>query len=230
MYIKKNPYAKIPNDFFYNESKILNEIGGRDSFLIYCLFISRKTMMNRVHITLKDIIETLQLDKNISRSKKRIINSLELLHKKNYIFCDDNLRCARSTNTMTFNLVDRFPNKETGWLPFYADDFELYSKIGATAYTLVWVLRMYRNHKTGNSFPSIKQLSETLSVSNTTVQNCLNLFSESNLFEISRGDYYYHPDLEQYIKYHNTYKYNYNIENLLDMKDEEISYFLKRKQ
>lgn len=226
--VSEELYAKFPNNFFYDCGNLFERIGGKDSFLIYSLFTSRKNMLNKVHITIKDIMETLKLDSNSTRSKNRIAKGLKSLIEFEYIQAEQGLDEIRVTDTLVFQWLDRFSNRKSGWIPFYASDFEIYDKIGATAYILMWLLRMFRNNKTGNSYPSVETMSATLKVSNTTIQNCTELFSESGLFEIDKGDYYYHKDRGQYMRYNNTYKYSGKLENVLIMDSSTITKILQR--
>lgn len=220
---KVKEFTKIPNNFFYNNGEILNLIGGRDSFVLYCLLTSRKCMSNKVYISLKEIIRILELEKHVNRSKTRIINSLALLKKEGYIDFEYDLGKIRSDEVLIFTWIPLFPKLGgVGWVKFYEDDFEIHSKIGNTSYVIMWMLRMYVNFETKTSYLSITDMSEILSCNRNNVQNTVHLFKISGLFDIIEGKYYFHEQLGMKIRLNNEYKYNGEIDRLLDMDSDDI--------
>lgn len=220
-------FAKIPNDFFYNDGRVLNNIGGRDSFLIYCLLTSRKNMNDEVYISIKEMVNLFQFEKNISRSKARITKFFLLLKENGYVNFDINIENININEIIKIEWISLFPKLGgKGWIKFYADDFLLHSKIGNIPYVVMWILRMYVNHQTKTSFIAINDMAAILKCDINKVQNAVNLFRTSNLFEVIGGDYYYHPEVGRKIKMNNQYKYTNEIDNLLNMDDTWIYSFL----
>ena len=216
-------FAKIPNDFFYNGGEILNRIGGRDGFLIYCLLTSRKTMNDDVYISTKEMVNVLQLEKNVSRSKLRITKSLLKLKENKYIKFNIDLKNTSINEVIKIKWIELFPKLGgKGWNKFCADDFEIYEKIGNIPYMVMWVLRMYVNHETKTSFISIADMTDILKCDRNKVQNAVNLFKTSRLFNITGGEYYYHPDLGIKIRKNNEYTYTGNIDVILSMSSRDI--------
>lgn len=216
-------FTKIPNNFFYKNGEILNLIGGRDSFVLYCLLTSRKCMSNKIYISLKEIIGILELEKHIHRSKTRIVNSLKLLKQEGYIDFKYDLDGIRNDEALIFNWTPLFPKLGgVGWVKFYEDDFEIHSKIGNTSYIIMWMLRMYTNFNTKTSYLSITDMSEILSCNRNNVQNTVHLFKLTGLFDVIEGEYYFHEQLAMKIRRNNEYKYIGEIDTLLNMDDRDI--------
>ena len=61
-------YARIPNNFFYNDAELLNSIGGRNSFVLYCLIVSMKNMNDEVYINIKEINNILNIHTVMSKA------------------------------------------------------------------------------------------------------------------------------------------------------------------
>lgn len=219
---KKN-FAKIPNDIFYNGGNILHGIGGRDGFLIYCLLTSRKSMSNTNYISIKEISNVIQFEKNISRSKNRIVKSLLLLKECNYVDFQEDVKKLKINETVRIEWIEQFPRLGgEGWIKFVEDDFEVYEKIGGIAYCVMWILRMYKNYKTKTSYISISDITDILGCDRNKVQNAVNLFKTTGLFNIINGEYYHHEGLGRSIRQNNSYEYTNNIESILSMSDVEI--------
>lgn len=200
-------FARIPNDIFHNGGVELDKIGGRDGFLIYCLIVSRRNPLGHVHITLNQIMETLQLVKNKTRHKDKIVKGLQSLVGEGYIEVAGGVN-DRVNTTMRIEWVDKFKKgNEKGWIPFYADDFELYQYLGAVPYLLMWLLRTHSSHKTGVSFVSISMMANILQCNRNAVQATIKLFKETGLFEIKTGDYYYSRRHRKKIRQNNEYSY-----------------------
>lgn len=216
-------FAKIPNDFFYNGGEILNKIGGRDSFLIYCLLTSRKNMNDDIYISIKEMINIFQFEKNVSRSKIYIIGLLLQLVENKYIDIYVDLRNININEIIQIKWIKLFPKLGgKGWIKFYADDFEIHKKVGNIPYLVMWILRMYVNHQTKTSFLSVTDMTNILRCDRNKVQNAINLFKLSGLFYVSGGEYYYNSELDMKIRRNNEYKYSGNIEVLSSMDDNKV--------
>lgn len=227
---KVKSFAKIPNDFFYKNGEILNSIGGRDSFVLYCFLTSRKCMNDKIFVSLREIIRVLELEKSVQRSKERIINSLVLLNKEGYIEFEGNLEGTRNDESLVFQWIALFPKMGgKGWTFFYEDDFEIHRKISNTAYVVMWVLRMYTNFKTKTSFISITDMYSILQCNRNNIQNSIHLLELSGVFEVTRGDYYKHEAFENKIRPNSEYKYTGELDKLLNMSREDIKVILKPK-
>ena len=229
MIFKENDklFIKIPNDFFYDGGKKLENIGGRNSFALYCLITIRKNINNHTYLTIKEIDNILQIDKNIHRSKKVIINCLQLLKKHGLINFNTNIKDINNTDSIKIEWINLFPNKDDfGWIKFYADDFDIFDKIGIIPYCTMWVLRMYENHESNTSFIAINDISSILKCRTEKVQYSIGLFEYTNLFDIIRGNYYYNESYGRNIKKNNEYKYTGNIDMLMNTDDKNIKKIL----
>lgn len=220
-------YARIPNYFFYDEGSFLKAIGGRDSFVLYCLITSRKGMNDKVYISIRQINEVIKISNNITYARNKIMNYLENLQEYNLISFEFDIDSINNNDTMCIKWNDLFKDSN-GWIAFYPDDFEIQHKIGNIPYCTMWMLRMYINNNTGTSYPSIRDIAKTLKCDIIKVQNSIDLFSKAELFQIQRGNYYYNKSLERFIRMNNEYIYTGNIDKLLDMSDEEIFNILNK--
>ncbi|MGJ0846559.1 hypothetical protein ACR77J_07715 [Tissierella praeacuta] len=219
-------FEKIPNNFFY-DNPIREKQNWRNALLIYFLFTSRKNMNNDIYMSYKEINDILQFNKNIYRSKPIIANSLNILKEYGLLGLPNDLVEANNNLIIKFKWVEQFPSYGgKGWTKFYADDFELHSKIGNIPYLVMWVLRMYTNHATTTSFISISDITSILECDRNKVQNAINLFKKYQLFEVITGDYYFHEELGKNIKQNNEYKYTKNIEGILSVSQGDINKML----
>lgn len=222
-------FARIPNDIFHNSGVELDKIGGRDSFLVYCLLVSRKNGLNQTYITLNQIMETLDLLKNKTRHRDKILQSLEHLVNEGYIKIDGGIE-ASIHKTMQIEWVDQFVNSNNkGWIPFYYGDFELYHYIGAVPYLLMWLLRTYSNHKTDVSFVSISMMADILKCNRNAVQATIRLFRETGLFEVKTGDYYYSRRHRKKIRQNNEYSYIGDTQTITSIGQEGVNLILNEK-
>lgn len=209
-------FAKIPNDFFYEEGKRLEEIGGRHGFLVYCLITSRKAMNNKVYLSIKGITDVLNFGSNASRARLKVIEVLVKLRKDSLIAFNTAFEDLSARDVFEIEWIDTFKkSNKSGWTKFYANDFELQYKMGDIAYLTMWVLRMHANHVTGYSFISVSKIAGILRCNINKVQNSIHLFQKTGLFEIVKGSYYTPEGTNQRIRKNNQYKYTYNIENVL---------------
>lgn len=212
----KKVFAKIPNDFFYKGGEIFHQIGGSDSFLIYCLLISRKAMNSKVYMSLRDIVKTVNLGKHIGRSISRAKVSLIALKDEGYVDFECNLDNVKNDEVLVLKWIKLYPQMGgVGWIPFYEDDFDIYNKVGNIPYIVMWILRMYTNYETKTSFISITDMYNILRCNRNNIQNAIHLFEEVGLFEVKRGKYYHHEELDQMVRPNNHYKYTGNIERML---------------
>ena len=201
-------FAKIPNSFFYKEGKLLKEIGGRNSFALYCLIVSSKNMGNKMRITIREINRVLSISKNITDARNRILNYLDLLRDQKLICYNFNAKEAKNNDFIEIEWIDNFPRKkDSGWVAFYSDDFDILYSIGTDFYTIHWILRMHVHHEKNVSFVSIKHMSSIMKCRTVVVQNAVDLFGYSGLFEITRSEYYYNHELKRKMKNNNEYKY-----------------------
>lgn len=224
---KDKLFIKIPNDFFYDDGGKLENIGGRNSFVLYCLITIRKNINNHTYLTIKEIDNILQIDKNIHRSKKIIINCLQLLKKYELINFNINIKDVNNTDSIKIEWINLFPNKDDfGWIKFYADDFDIFDKVGIILYCTMWILRMYKNHESNTSFIAINDISSILKCRTKKVQYSIDLFEYTNLFDIIRGNYYYNEGYGRNIKKNNEYKYTGNIDVLMNTDDKDIKEIL----
>lgn len=219
---KEKIFAKIPVNIFHNEGEVYKKIGGRNSFIIYALLTSRKTMADEVYISIKDIASIVKFDKNTSRSKKAIIKSLEQLRSESYIDFDFDINCKRIDETFILKWILQFKKGESGWTKFFAQDFKTFSKIGSLSYTTMWLLRMYKHYEKGYSYISMNDMASILETSKTKIQNITDLFKVSRLFLVERGDYYYNREQKKNLKLNNEYTYTANSEGLMKMTESEI--------
>lgn len=219
-------FEKISNNFFY-DNPIRKERNWRNALLIYFLFTSRKNMNNDVYISYKEINDIFQFNKNIYRSKPIIINSLHILKNNNLIDFSEDILDANNSTIIKFKWIKQFPNYGgIGWTKFYADDFEIHSKIGNIPYLVMWVLRMYRNHETNTSFIAITDITSILECNRNKVQNAIIMFKKYGVFEVTVGEYYYNDDLEKYIRRNNEYRYTEQIEEVLNAEQSVIDKIL----
>lgn len=201
-------FAKIPNNFFYKEGELLEKIGGRNSFALYCLIVSRKNMSNKMYITIREINRVLSISKNITDARNRILKYLSLLKGQKLIGYNFNINETKNNDFIEIEWIDNFPDKkDSGWVAFYHDDFDILYSIGTDFYTLHWILRMYVHHEKSVSFVSIKHMSSIMRCRTTTVQNAVDLFGYSELFKITRSEYYYNHELKRKMKNNNEYRY-----------------------
>ena len=222
-------YARIPNDFFYNDGKLLQEIGGRDSFILYCLLVSRKSMSHEIYISFKEINNTLKLHRNTTKARVNITNNLRLLKQNNLIDYDVDIDNVGSNDCMVIKWMNKFPTKDDfGWVKFYADDFKIHNKIGDVPYCVMWILRMYIHFEKGVSFISITDITAILKCDRMKVQNSIDLFGAIELFEVIKGEYYFNVEYGRRIKMNNSYKYTGNIDVLLKTNDNYIKAILNK--
>lgn len=222
-------YTRIPNDFFYNDGKILNEIGGKDSFVLYCLIVSRKSMNDEVHITIKEINNILKLYKNMTRARAIIINYLKLLKQNKLIDYNMDIDSVGNNDYILLKLINRFPIRDDyGWIKFYANDFKVHSKIGNVPYCVMWILRMHMHFEKKISFISITDITSILKCNRTKVQNSIDLFDATELFEVIKGDYYFNVEYGRRIKMNNSYKYTSNIDTLINKNDSYVNTILNK--
>ena len=201
-------FAKIPNNFFYKKGKLLDEIGGRNSFALYCLIVSSKNMGNKMRITIREINKVLSISKNITDARNRILNYLDLLKNQKLISYNFNVKETKNNDFIEIEWIDSFPEKkDSGWVAFYSNDFDILHSIGTDFYVLHWILRMYVHHEKNVSFVSIKHMSSIMKCRTVVVQNAVDLFGYSGLFEITRSEYYYNHELKRKMKNNNEYKY-----------------------
>lgn len=224
---KSKFYARISNEFYYYDGKLLKEIGGRNSFVLYCLITSRKNMANKTYISYREINNVLQLDKNITRSRKSIIEFLELQKKNKLINFHNSIKEAKQDDFICIEWLDLFEN-DVGWTAFYPEDFEVHSRVGNIAYNIMWVLRMFTNNKSDTSYLSIDSISKILMCDIIKVQNSIDLFDKAGLFEVKRGEYETNPVDKTIMRRNNEYKYTGNIDNLLSMSDKDVQKILNK--
>lgn len=220
-------YARIPNNFFYYDGELLKEIGGRNSFTLYCLLISRKNMANEAYITYRGINDVLKLSKNITRSRKSIIEFLELQRKSKLIDFSDDIKDAKHDEFICIEWLDLFDN-DVGWTTFYPEDFNIHSKIGNLTYNVMWVLRMFTNYKSNTSYLSIHSISEILMCDIVRVQNSIDLFDKSGLFKVKRGEYEINPVSKTTMRRNNEYKYTGKTNVLFNMNQKDIDSILNK--
>lgn len=222
-------FARIPNDFFHSGGVELEKIGGRDGFLIYCLVVSRRSPLNKAYITLNQIMESLQLLKNKTRHKEKVVVGLQHLVDEGHLQITGGIP-DKVNETMQVQWVDRFEGGGgKGWTPFYANDFELYHYIGAVPYLLMWLLRTYSSHKTGVSFVSISMMASILKCNRNAVQATIRLFRETGLFEVKTGGYYYSRRHRKKIRQNNEYLYIGSTETITAIGREGVDLILKEK-
>lgn len=201
-------FAKIPNNFFYEDGELLDKIGGRNSFALYCLITSRKNMDNKMYITIQEINRVLMVNKNITRAKKRIVEYLSLLKEQELISYNFKVKEVRNNDFIELEWINNFPKREdSGWVAFYADDIDILYSIGTNFYVVHWILRMYINYEKKVSFASIRYMASIMKCRTVVVQSAVDLFDYSGLFEISRGEYYYNHDLKRKVRNNNEYRY-----------------------
>lgn len=220
-------YARIPNNFFYNDAELLSSIGGRNSFVLYCLIVSMKNMNDEVYINIKEINNILNIHTVMSKARLEIVKYLNLLQRQELLKLTDNLDTISNSQFITIKWINKFPNKNNyGWAKFYADDFKIHNKIGNVAYCVMWVLRMYAHHEKKVSFISITDITSILKCDRVKVQSSINLFDVAGLFDVVKGEYYYHEVYGRRIKMNNSYKYLNDINSILDFDAEDIKSIL----
>lgn len=208
-------FAKIHNNFFYDNA-IRENKNWRNSLLIYFLFTSRKNMNNDIYISYKEISDVLQFNKNIYRSKPIILDSLKILRDAKLIDFDNSILEEGNNKIIKFKWVEQFPSfGGIGWTKFYADDFEIHSKVGNIPYLVMWILRMYTNNETKTSFISMTDITSILECDRNKVQNSINLFRKYGLFKVISGRIYYNESLDKNIKRNNEYRYSGDISGIL---------------
>lgn len=220
-------FSKIPNDMWSDEGKKFQAMGGKDGFLIYMYLTSTRARNDIIKVSVNGLMDELALCVNRHRHKIRILEGLGRLIEEGYIIVDD---INKGNNTMMeITWVDLFKDGQFGWVKFQASDFDLYPRIGGLPYMVMWMLRMYRNHKTGTSFLSVTEISDNLGgVSRNYIQGATNLFRETGLFDVEVGEYYYNRDLGKKIRKRNEYRYIGNKEQILAMDKKEIEMLLNK--
>lgn len=184
-------------------------------------------MNDDVYISYKEINDILQFNKNIYRSKPIMIDALNVLKNNNLIDFTEEVTDVNNNIVVKFKWIKQFPNYGgVGWIKFYADDFEIHSKIGNVPYLVMWLLRMYKNHETDSSFIAITDITSILECSRNKVQNSISLFKEYGLFEVVTGRYYKNDELGRYIRKNNDYKYTEYIDGVLNADQNDINKFL----
>lgn len=223
-------FAKIPRDIFYNSQHKYKMIGRESGFVIYCLLTSRKSMNNKIHISLKDIIKTTQVDTNSTRARKKVVKVLNKLRSALFISYKEDLSKIKLSQIFVIRWIEQFRNEKAGWIKFKANDFEIFQKIGAQAYTIMWLLRMYTNKDTKTSFIPAKAIAKILQYSYTTVFNTISLFEQAGLFEVSRGEYYYDYKTERNVQMNNAYRYTGNTDTIMSLSEDKVQRILKRRE
>lgn len=225
---EKGFYARIPNYFFYNKGEFLKCIGGRNSFVLYCLLTSRKGMNDKVYINIKQINEVIRVSNNITYAKDLILKYLEKLEEYGLISFHFDIDNVKTNDTLCIEWNDLFDNAN-GWIPFYYNDFEIQYKIGNIPYCVMWMIRMYTNNNSETSYPSIRQIADTLRCDIVKVQNSIDLFDKTGVFKITRGRLYYNEEEKKTMKKNNEYIYTGNIDGVLSMDNNDIASLLNKK-
>lgn len=218
-------WAKIPNSFFYNEGELLKKIGGSNSLLIYLYLTSEKNMNDVIRTTINNINEDSIKNSNSTRGKEIIIKSLSMLKEQGLIQYD--FIEVKGNERIEIKWINKFPDTKAGWIKFYSDDYELFYKVGKNPYLVSWILRMFRNGELKSSFVSMDKMATLLKCDKNIVQNTVNLFDETELFEVSKNGWVYSEQYKRKIKLNNNYYYqHWNLKNVLNMDDEEINNIL----
>lgn len=215
--VENNRFIKIPNNFFYNNGEILSNIGGKNSFVLYCLLTIRKNINNNIHLSIREMNDFIFLDKNTSRGCKKVRKSLKLLKSAGFIdFFDSDL----SKDIVKIRWINLFPNKDdSGWIKFKYNDFDIFEIVGVDIYCVMWLLRMHINYKTKTSFLSISHMRDILKCQTISIQRSIELLEYSGLFKVERGGYHESKTNEfgNRIKKNNTYRYAYDTKWLLKL-------------
>lgn len=212
--IKNNRFIKIPNNFFYENAMLYRAIGGKYSFVLYCLIVIRKNINNHTYISIDEINDLIYSDKNKTRGRKKVKESLQLLKANGLIdFLDSDL----VRDVIKIEWINLFPKKsDSGWIKFEYNDFDIFDVVGVDFYCVMWVLRMYTNHQTNTSFLQIKDIAKLVGCRAIQVSRAIDLFEYAGLFEVKRGELSYIDWLGEWKKNNNSYKYIGDTEWILN--------------
>jgi len=214
---KNKRFIKIPNNFFYSDGRLLNDIGGRNSFVLYCLITIRKNINDYTYLSIKEMNDLIYLDKNATRGYKKIRISLKLLRENGLIdFLDTDI----DKDVVKLKWINLFPEKSnSGWIKFTYNDFDIFEVVGVDFYCVMWLLRMYTNHETKTSFIAISDIARLMSCKTVQIQRAVDFFEYAGLFKVKRGEYYKPKGFEsdRAIKRNNNYKYTEDIEWILEL-------------
>ena len=214
--IDNNRFIKIPNNFFYENSKLYNAIGGKYSFVLYCLITIRKNINDDVYLSIAEMNNLIYLDKNESRGRTKVRKSLQLIKDNKLIdFDEDNLH----NDVVKIKWINLFPNRsDGGWIRFEYNDFDVFEIIGVDFYCIMWILRMYTYYETNTAFLQIKDIARLVGCKTIQVSRAIDLFEYTGLFEVKRGDWEHIEWAGEWKKKNNSYRYTGNIEYLLGIK------------
>lgn len=219
-------FSKIPNNIWHSDGLVFQGMGGRDGFLLYAFITSRKGLDNKVYVTMNQLMDTLRLCSHKNRHKERLRKGLLALEAQDFLSVDDVMQGVN--DTMVIDWEDKFDRKTLGWTPFFAGDFELYERVGEIPYLIMWILRMFKNHKTKTSFVSISSMADLIECKRNSVQGAVNLFRDSGLFKVATGEYYHSKTVGRRIRENNEYTYMGDREGIMSMSNDEIKLLLNR--
>lgn len=199
---------KIPNDFFYNGGRKIKKIGGEQGFALYCLITVLKNVNNNVYITTNGLNNLLRLDKNAFRGRKKV--SELLLKLKVGKLIDFSGAIPDSGNTFfTIKWINKFADKSTtGWTFFTGSDWSYFDELGITTYSVMWLIRMFTNHKSQTSFVSYRNMADILDKGVSSVISSVNELEDKGYIEVERSDgYFYNAQIDKEVKLNNTYRW-----------------------
>lgn len=203
-------FAKIPNNFFYNQGERLEKIGGKQSFNIYTLITHLKNMANQAYITLNEINRVLKIDKNNSRARVKIIDSLKMLKDDKLIdYNTEIIENAKGNDFISISWINQYKSRTiNGWIPQYENDFNYYIEVGEVGYLLMWIIRTHINNKTGTAFLSVRNMANILKISTKTIVDTITELEKIGCLKVIRHqDYYYNKEYDRMIKLNNNYEW-----------------------